>query len=620
MSHIISLNLVNSHKERGLIMGGVKRTTVGAGILLVLGLLLVGGFVIAKSYIGSRQDSTQTGGSSAGAVQAPSRQAVIISIASSNTKQVWLADAVRTFNERSRTQSDLQADGRPVFVEVLKETIDGKQVDYRSGTMMKDTVAGKIKPTILSPGEESWIPIFKKDWRDAGNKNAISGDAPVLVRTPLVIGMWESRAKELGCWPDVKSSCTWDTIRKLASNPAGWRAYNRPEWGKFTFGYGYFGETNSGTLVSTAMCMAGVHKTKNLVMADVTVEGGCGQMIAGIEKAKIHSGKSDIWLLEKVVEGGPEYLQATVTYESNIIAANQKHAGQLREKLVSVYPQDGTFVVGHPFAILDLAPWVTKEQAKGAEVFRNFLLSKEIQEAVMTVGLRPADQKVKLASPIEPSLAALPCAKLVALEAPDVLVTQQLGEVWHKVKKKSKIVLLFDRSGSMGNANKIGAASRGAQEFVGAMDNDDWLAWMPFDTVVYADRVRGTKAEIGERLVQDISGINAEGGTALYDATAEALRQLLELRKKFGDSVRYGIVILSDGDDRNSRMTLAQLEEALKPQEHDPSGVQVHAICIGKDCDERTLQKIARAANGKYWKGSTDKEMIKIYREIATHY
>ena len=586
---------------------------VALGVLVLLGLGL---YKFLKPIV-----SDSPGVPSANVqTQTPPKNAIQISIASSNTKQDWLHQAAESFNKSSKANANFQIAGRPIFVEILQETIDGKKVDYRSGTMVSDTIRGKIKPTVLSPGEESWIDKFKNDWQVANNSGVVKGDSPVLVRTPLVIAMWESRAKALGCWPESKSACTWDRVRALAQNPQGWRAYNRPEWGKFTFGYGYFGESNSGTLGVISMCMSGARKMKGIAVSDVGVEKPCGQIIAAVESAKVHSGKSDIWLLELMIQSGPEYLDAVITYESNVILMNKKHAQTMREPLVSVYPQDGTVVVGHPFAILDGASWVTPEQAAAAKVFGNFLLSKEEQEAVLSLGLRPADKTVKLSSPIEVSFGANAHSQLVTLEVPDTLVIERIGEVWHKVKKRAVVVLVFDKSGSMKDSGKIGAAIKGAQAFVDFMELNDSLAWMPFDGTVYADRTYGTKSEIGETLKESIRSTNASGGTALYDAVTIAFSRLEELRKKHGDAVRYGMVVLSDGADTQSKSSLTDVEIKLKPEEGDPRGFQIHTICIGSDCNENVLKKIAKAAHGKYWKGNTHEEMVKVYKEIAAHY
>jgi Ca-activated chloride channel family protein len=599
----------------------------GSKLWIIAAVLVVGGFIgyavmskKAPPPAAPPAPVTATPGTATPAAPAVPEGALGISIASSNTKEEWLHAAAQAFNEAARTNKDYQIGGRPIAVQILQEVVDGKSVDYRSGTLVADTLAGRIKPTVVSPGEESWLAKLKADWKLANGAALVSGDAPILLRTPLVIAMWQSRAKALGCFPAVGPDCTWERVRALALSPDGWKSFGHPEWRRFTLGYAYFGESNSGTLAVVAMCMAGAKKTAGLTLADVGEGTGCGKFIAGVDQAKFHAGKSDVWLIDKIVDRGPEYLDAVITYESVVIATNRKHGARLREPLVAVYPQDGTAVVGHPYAILDGAPWVTPEQVAAAKLFQAFLLGAAQQQAVLGSGLRPADPGVKLAAPIDASLGANPEARLVALEIPDGRVIDQIGEVWHRVKKHAIIVLLFDKSGSMREGGKIGAAVRGAQEFVKQMGGEDQLVWMPFDDHLFVGGVRGSKARVGEELIQQIASTRAEGGTALYDAVKAAFTELSTARGKGQDTMRYGVVILSDGKDENSRTTLAELEERLRPLENDPTGIQIHTIAIGSDADENVLRRIAGAANGRYWKGQSEKDMVRIYKEVATYW
>jgi len=593
---------------------------VGAVVLLFI-FLLAGAVGLIGGGGSSNGGSGNGGGGATASPTAPAPEnAVRISIASSNTKEKWLHAAVAAFNAAAPTNPAFQVDGHPVFVDILQETIDGKKVDYRSGTMVSDTLSGKIAPTVLSPGEESWIAKFEREYGVANNgaDPIKAASNPLVVRTPLVIAMWESRAKALGCWPTPGPDCTWKALRALAANPEGWAAYKHPEWRKFRFGYGYFGESNSGTLAVISMCLSGLDKTGNLVIADVQPTNGCGQFISDIEKAKVHSGKSDTWLIEKMTTGGPEYLDAVVTYESNVIATNLKSAADLREPFVSVYPQDGTIVVAHPFAILDGTAWVSPEQARAAGILRDYLLSAEQQGKLAEYGLRPADPAAKPGPPIDLSHGANPDASLVALSVPETLVIDRIGEVWHQVRKHAAIVIVFDKSGSMAGS-KITASIKGAQEFVKKMESADYLRWLPFDSQIY-DGASGPKSDIGEDLLSEIASTSADGKTALYDAVKQAYDELTAMRATKGDSMRYGIVVLSDGADTSSTTSLSQLETDLAPAENDPFGVQIHTIAIGEDADQSVLQKIAAASNGRFWAPKSEADVVTVYKDIAAHY
>jgi Ca-activated chloride channel family protein len=547
-----------------------------------------------------------------------------ISMASSLTKKEWLEEAVKAFNAASQSDSNWQVNKTPVVVEILLEESPvepGKREHYRSATQVNDTLAEKIKPTILSPADEVWVLKLNKEWRALYSKEVSTGKPAGLVRTPVVIAMWQSRAEALGCWPAAQPECTWERIRVLAASPNGWGLFGHPEWGKFKFGYSYVGEADVATWTAVLLCMSGQAKYTGLTIADVETTNGCGQAMAAVEKAKVHSGVSSPALLAEMQKGGPEYLDAVTTYEKEVIKFNQDNRGKLREPLVAAYPRDATAVARHPFAILDQAPWVSPEQVEGAKVFQRFLLSAEQQNALPTVGrgMRPAAENASLGSPIDASNGANPGAELVVVSLSDLLVLDRIIEVWHQVKKHAYIVLVFDKSGSM-QGEKITEAVKGAGAFVGAMDADDWLAWVPFDDRIYPG-AKGLKRDIGEQLQKEIRSTTASGGTALYDAICQAYKDLEEHRKSLGDTVRYGIVVLSDGRDTNSRQcSLTQLEANLRPPEKPEAAIHVHTIGIGDDADIPLLKKIASFGPGKFWEIKKASVAEAVYREIAKYF
>jgi Ca-activated chloride channel family protein len=407
-------------------------------------------------------------------------------------------------------------------------------------------------------------------------------------------------------------------VGALSMSPEGWGSVGQPAWRKLKLGYGYTGESNSGTLSMVLACMLGAGKASGLTIDDVGPGNNCGRMMAAIERSKVHSGNRSGWLLDRLRDGGPEYLDAIITNEAEVIKFNRDNGSRLREPLVAVYPQDGTLLFNQPYAILDAAPWVTPEQVEAAKIFRKFLLSASLQEAVQKLGLRPADPAIRLGPPFETAHGVNQEARLAALELPDSLVINRVIEVWHKVRKHAVIVLVFDKSGSMAG-EKISAAVAGAKEFVTRMDLEDKIMWLPFDDQLYPGPL-GPKSELGERLIGDIGATTAGGGTALYDAVLVGLESLEKQRAKLGDSVRYGIVVLSDGQDTNSKTSLTELQTRLRPTESDPSGIQIHTIAIGRDADNNVLRKIATGAHGRSWKGQTRDDMVKVYQNIATYY
>lgn len=309
---------------------------------------------------------------------------VKITIASSSTKKEWLTQAVTDFNEASRTDASWQISGNPIrlknnpiVVEILLERVAGRVPDHwRSGAMIKAILATdeklKIEPTIASPAETFYIQELKEEWRGSkaeiswsielgqnlSNSMITNSEAPGLLRTPLVIAMWRSRAEALGCWPASGPECTWETLGALASSTDGWGMFGRPEWGKLKYGIGFVGKSNSATSTEVLICMSSLKKRSGLTIDEVRAGTPCGEAMADFKEAGIREFARGSLAFDAMRDNPPGYLDAVTTYEVEVIEVNDEFGLILPEPIVAVYPQDGTFVPNHPFAILDRAPWV----------------------------------------------------------------------------------------------------------------------------------------------------------------------------------------------------------------------------------------------------------------------
>ena len=192
--------------------------------------------------------------------------------------------------------------------------------------------------------------------------------------------MWESRGRALGCWPEPGPDCTWQSIIDLANHPDGWGSLGRPEWGDLRFTYATVGESDVATFTVVLLCGAGLQKAlADIAVSDVEPDNACGEAMGDIEAKKPRAAPSSPVILQLMEDNGPEYLDMATTYEKEVILFNQRTRGKdnVREQLIAAYPQDGTVVADHPFAILDGAPWVDEVQVRAARLFRDFLLSAE---------------------------------------------------------------------------------------------------------------------------------------------------------------------------------------------------------------------------------------------------
>ena len=185
------------------------------------------------------------------------------------------------------------------------------------------------------------------------------------------------------------------------------------------------------------VCLTGLEDPDTAKPEDVNASSGCGQAITNLEKADIVADVSSSRILRAMREEGPGYLDAVPTYEAEVVEINQVWGKVLPEPLVSVYPHDGTTASTHPFAVLDGAPWVSKEQADAAKVFRQFLLEPAQQARLVRRGLRPIISEVPIVAPIDPNHGAEPATTLLYPEITQTMLDRLVG-AWEAVISTSR--------------------------------------------------------------------------------------------------------------------------------------------------------------------------------------
>lgn len=518
---------------------------------------------------------------------------VRILFAYGSEKQKWVDDVVATFN-----RSDARVRGRRIAVEA---------VPMGSGELVDEILAGRLKAHVASPASKLALAVANASSRAATGRDLV-GPTESLVVSPVVIAMWRPMAEALG-WG--KRPIGWKDILELARDERGWAARGRPEWGPFRFGHTHPQYSNSGLAAVLAAAYAAAGKTASLTVADVA-RPGTAELVGGIERAVVHYGSSTGFFGRTMFAEGPSYLSAAVLYES-MVAESARHVADLRFPVVAIYPSEGTFWSDHPVGIVD-RDWVTAQQREAAGVFIAFLLARPQQERALQFGFRPADVSIPLGPPIDRQLGVDPAEPKTTLEVPSVQVVEAVLALWQKSKKHADIVLALDTSGSMEDDDKLPHAVAGAGAFVDLLDAEDRVSILRFDdrgSWVVKDQPAGQGRDALKRA---LSGLIANGGTAMYDAVSMAVTQV----RSGSDSTRIkAVVVLTDGDDKNSAMRLDRLVEQIGGRE--TGGVRVFTIGYGKDARQDVLDKLAGAGRGRYYKGSPE-TIREVFRDISTFF
>jgi Ca-activated chloride channel family protein len=577
----------------------MDRTRVIFILIIVVAVLIVGiGGVL-------RLISSNFGSDSAEGTPIPA-DAVVVEIHSSNTKEDWMNQVVASFNEGGHT-----VNGKQIVATVFH---------VGSGSSMNNILDGKILPVVWSPGSDLWVTSINQAWQDREGALLINESCPATLRLPLTITMWKPMAEALG-WPDTPIG--WDDLADLSTNPEGWAAFGHPEWGQFKFGHPHPEHSNSGMLSLVAEVYSAAGVVDGLTV-DQVKSNSVMESVGAVEQQVFHYGKKDTDILLRMTQRGPEYLHAVTSYEANVIKWNRDHGDALRFPFVAIYPDDGTFWVENPYCVLDGADWVSKDQEEAAFIFRDYLLSSTQQKLAIDWGLRPYDPSMSLHSPIDLEHGAVPSITIndvPHLAYPSDEVVGHIIDMWHQVKKKATVILLLDTSGSM-RGDKIVSAVDGAITFINQMDSMDELYIVTFANDVVELSGVGLVGQVGERSKNSLSGLFAEGSTALHAAviySVDKIEQLMEQDDEDAENRLYGIVLLSDGVNEIDGGPSENDMLSHLPSGTEAGGIKIYTIAYGEDADLDLLKTLANRTNGKQFTGDVE-DIEAVYFLISSEF
>jgi Ca-activated chloride channel family protein len=564
-------------------------------VRLVRGVVMV----LVLATVGCKKSHEATpGASSTNARPEPSGPSVTLLVAYSSEKKAWMDEAV------------------PAFEATHPKTPSGKAIvvsakSFGSGEASAAILDGSFKAHVYSPASTAYLTLLNQAWMTSPNAPhakplAPAGDA--LVLSPIVIAMWKPMAEALG-WPT--KDIGWKDVIRVSKEAKGWGALGHDEWGSFKLGHTHPEFSNSGLLAVLAEAFAGAGKTRDLTLADLD-DKKLQDYLGAIENAVVHYGKSTGLFTDKMLERGPSYMSACVTYENLVIESYAK-PGNAPFPLVAVYPVEGTFWSDHPYSILD-AEWVGADERAAGQAFLAFLKSKPMQERALALGFRPGDAKMATAAPIDAAHGVDPKQPMTLLDVPAGDVLAKLLEVWRKQKKTADVLIVFDRSGSM-QGEPLREAKEGAKAFLENLGDRDSVAIEFFDDHVAPPPAPELLSKARARLEKQVDDVFADGGTALYDAVALGYDAMLARAKREPGRI-HAIVVMTDGRDENSTMAIDTLQRRFNPEN---APVKIFTIAYGSEADPTVLEAIAKAAQGTSVKGSTD-TIVQVYRDLSAFF
>jgi Ca-activated chloride channel family protein len=464
-------------------------------------------------------------------------------------------------------------------------------------TMLDDAIAGKFQA--LSPDSQIWLDQLDRDYQAKQQASAgIVGQTVRYAVTPVVIAMWRDKAQALG-WP---------------SKPIGWSDLLNEATTNRSFKWSHPSTSSaSGMLATLAEFYAGAGKTRGLTIDDVRSQKVL-DYVGALEKTVSYYGEGERAIAQRVAQNGRDYLDAFVASEQVVIDANQQPGVQL----VAIYPSEGAVWQDHPLALLE-SNQLTDLNREAFRAFAGFVTSPTAQKLVLSKGYRPADLSLKIDSPDSPintRNGVDPTQPQTSLQVPGPAVLDVVRESWLASKRRTNVELVVDTSGSM-DGQKIDNVKAALKTFIDQIKSDDERVGMfefysSVDELVKINALTYTRSD----LLGQIDSLEAGGDTALLDGVAAAYDRLQQMN----DSSRINaIVVMTDGKENASGLSLRQLVSKMQQGNEGGVPVVVFAIAYGDDADMNMLQAIASATNGQAYRGTV--ETIRgLYKILSTYF
>ncbi|MBS34724.1 MAG: hypothetical protein CMO26_02215 [Thiotrichales bacterium] len=183
---------------------------------------------------------------------------------------------------------------------------------------------------------------------------------------------------------------------------------------------------------------------------------------------------------------------------------------------------------------------------------------------------------------------------------------ERLLPVTMDVKTEAKIptlavMIVIDRSGSMGTAGKLVIAKAAALAAVEVLNPLDQVSVLAFDD---EPEWSVPPSEVGDRrsIVEQLRMVASGGGTDLYLALREALRVMVEQ-----DARVKHIIVLSDG--------LTDTGEDFRGLVHDmtEAGITVSTVAFGVDADRELMQRLAALGSGRHYFTDNPRNIPRIF-------
>ncbi|MET7401816.1 extracellular solute-binding protein [Dactylosporangium sp. NPDC005572] len=596
-----------------------RRSPLPIIIAVVVGLVAICGvyFVLTATKDGDEPEAN------------PHRDGCIsLNIAASSEKAALLQQIAKSY-----IQDDRRFDGKCADP-VVTSKASGAALDALAAGWNADK-DGPV-PQVWTPAASSWVSLLKQRLA-AGDKGALvpDGKLPTIAQSPLVLAMPKPMAEALG-WP--AKPIGWSDVLGLTNDPNGWGSKGHPEWGRFKLGKTNPHYSTSGLNATIGAYFAATGRSTDLTDKDLS-NAGVLQYVKSVESGVVHYGDTTLTFLSNLAAAdqagrGMTYVSAVAVEEKSVYDYNQGNptgdpalAGKgpkPRVPLVAVYPKEGTLLSDHPYVVLTNA---SDEQKAAADDFLGYVKDTQQQKRFTDLAFRTFEGKG--GAGLSTANGLLPDAKFTVIDPPAPQVLEKALTTWDAQRKRAKVLLVLDVSGSMNNdagngQTRIELAKKAALQSLTMFAPDDEVGLWTFSTEVngaatpYTEQVPiGALSANRSRLEQVVKSLSAEGGTALYATTRAAQNKVASV----ADPSRINaVVVLTDGKNEYPKDSdIDALVRDIDTAEKEIP-VRVFTIAYGGQADLGVLQRISSASRAAAYDASDPTTIDKVLVNVLSNF
>ena len=173
------------------------------------------------------------------------------------------------------------------------------------------------------------------------------------------------------------------------------------------------------------------------------------------------------------------------------------------------------------------------------------------------------------------------------------------------------LVLIIDKSGSMGRDNKLEYAKAAARTVTKTMTDSDLIAVIGFDSQPFVMVPLTTLSQSRPYFDQLINRLKARGTTYLLPAMEEAERMLAGSNA----SIKH-VVVITDGETGGTAAMYYDLVSTM----HREGGVTISTIAIGREANLSLLESISKYGGGSFYQTDSAANLPELFlQDVKSH-